>query len=78
MRASSYLVHMKIETLNTDAGIFLPENTQAQVATIEKLDGGLCYPVQGKAANCRCLLPIWTDGDGGYFAISRDGSTFDL
>ena len=48
--------------------------TQAQMEAIAARDGGLDYPVQGRGLReGRYILPIWTDGDGDYYAIGRTG-----
>lgn len=55
-------------------GPVLPADTQAQAYTIDELYRGLDYPVQGRAYQIgKFLLPVWTDGDGYFYAINRDG-----
>ncbi len=52
--------------------------TQAQQQTEAILDGGLDFPVQSCIAfDGKHNLPVWTNGDGVYFAIARDGELID-
>ena len=60
-------------------GVFVTPFTDAQETSEARMDGGLCYPAQGRGLRTgQFVLPIWTDGDGGYFAIGRGGEILDL
>ncbi len=61
-------------------GPYLPQDTKAQAHTIDALESGLWYAVQARAAVSTngTLLPIFTDGDGDYCAIARNGETVSL
>ncbi len=60
-------------------GITLSPMTNAQMAAIAARDGGLDYPVQGRGLRAgKFILPLWTDGDGGCYAIGRTGGVVEL
>jgi len=60
-------------------GITLSLLTRAQMAAISARDGGLDYPLQGRGLRAgKFILPLWTDGDGGCYAIGRTGGVVEL
>ncbi len=53
--------------------------TQAQERTEAILDNGLDFPVQSCVAfDGQFNLPVWTNGDGDYYAIERGGRCVEL
>jgi hypothetical protein len=62
---------MTIKLLESES---ISDTTTRQDQTIDKLSDGLDYPVQGRGYRAgRHILPIWTDGDGFFYAVARDG-----
>ncbi len=73
-----YCVVMKSNIIQLGSEIITPLSAN-QAATEDRLECGLDYPVQGRGLRSgKFILPIWTDGDGVFFAIARNGETISL